>query len=290
MLLLAHASGKPWEWHSHPDVWALIALVAIGYIYALTRLGPRLLGPGQKVVTRRQVATITTGIILLWVASDYPIHDIAEEYLMSVHMVQHLLLTLAVPGILLAGTPDWLLRWLLVRPRAVHALVSRLGKPLIAGLIFNIVTAVTHWPAMVNMSLEHHALHFVVHTVMFTTAALMWLPVLSRLPELPTMSDPAKMVYLFLQSVLPTIPASFLTFAQVPLYRYYAHAPRIWGMSAVEDQQLAGAIMKVIGGAVLWAVIATMFFRWYAREERSKSGELTWDDVERELQRTGPAH
>lgn len=286
MLVLAHASGRPWEWHPNPDIWAVIAVIAVGYWWAFTRLGPRVVEVGQPVATGRQVRTIVASLVMLWIASDYPIHEIASKYLMSVHMFQHLLLTLVVPGMLIAGTPDWLLRWLLVRPRRLHAVISKVGKPLIAGLIFNAVVAVTHWPVLVNFSLDHHPAHFVVHAVMFTTALLMWLPALNRVPELPHMSPPARMVYLFLQSILPTIPASFLTFAESPLYRFYAEAPRIWGMNPVEDQQLAGGIMKVIGGAILWGVIATMFFRWYAREENARTGELTWDDVERELKRT----
>jgi putative membrane protein len=98
---------------------------------------------------------------------------------------------------------------------------------------------------------------------------------------------------------VPTVPASFLTFADEPLYKFYAHVPRIWGISAVEDQQLAGAIMKLAGGAILWGTIFVIFFRWYQRQDREdkarraaeraqRAGEavLTWDEVERELTRT----
>lgn len=281
MPVLAHASGQAWAWHPHPDVWALIALISFSYWYAFARLGPRLLPAGQVVVTRRQRLTVITGIFLLWVASDYPVHDISENYLMSMHMAQHLMFTLVVPGILIAGTPDWLIRHLLVRPRRVHAVVSRLAKPLIAALIFNFVTALTHWPVMVNTSLEVHWFHFFVHALMFSSALLMWLPVLNRLPELPRMSYPVRMIYLFLQSILPTIPASFLTFAENPIYSFYETVPRVTGLSVLEDQQLAGGIMKVFGGTILWAVIVVMFFRWYAESQRDKGEPLTWDDVER---------
>lgn len=287
--VLAHAGPTPWEWHAHPDVWTLIVVIVAAYTYAFRRLGPRLVEPGVPVVTRRQVATLATGIVLLWIAADYPMHDIGGNFLMSVHMLQHLMFTLVVPGILLAGTPAWLLRHTLVRPRVVYAVVRRLARPLPAAILFNTVTAVTHWPALVNLSLREHPVHFVVHAVMFTSALLMWLPVLNRLPELPSMSYPLRMLYLFLQSVLPTVPASFLTFAEKPVYRFYESVPRIWGMDVIEDQQLAGAFMKVIGGAILWGVIVTMFFRWYRQSERDKGDELTWDDVERELERTAPA-
>lgn len=284
----AHAAGQPWAWHAHPDVWALVLAVAVFYWWAFTRLGPRVVPAGRPVASRRNKAAIVTGVALLWLAADYPMHDIGERYLMSVHMTQHLLITLGVPGILLAGTPPWLMRWLFVRPARVHAVVRRLSRPLVAALLFNFVTAFTHWPVMVNLSLEAHPIHLVVHAVMFTSALLMWLPVLNRIPELPRMSYPVKMLYLFLQSILPTIPASFLTFAETPVYRFYASVPRIWGMDVIEDQQLAGAIMKVIGGSALWAVIVVMFFRWYAQSQREDRDTLTWADVERELERTEP--
>lgn len=105
------------------------------------------------------------------------------------------------------------------------------------------------------------------------------------------------MVYLFGQSIVPTVPASFLTFATIPLYEVYAAAPRIWGISATTDQQLAGAVMKIGGGIVLWGTIVVMFFRWARAQERYRAEhpgapadheQLTWADVERELARTTP--
>jgi cytochrome c oxidase assembly factor CtaG len=116
----------------------------------------------------------------------------------------------------------------------------------------------------------------------------MWLPVLHDRPELPKMSAPVKMVYLFAQSLLPNVPAIFLAFAERPLYQWYATAPRIWsGFDAVEDQQLAGAIMKTSGTLIVWGVIVVMFFRWYRDSERAGGVDvLRWEDVERELART----
>src|SRR5207248_11096808 len=124
--------------------------------------------------------------------------------------------------------------------------------------------------------------------------------------ELPRPSYPIKMLYLFLMSVIPTIPASFLTFGDTVLYKFYAHAPRVFGVSAISDQQIAGALMKVYAGSILWAAIVLLFYKWYATEQQGKPSlappppptpppsspegadlpeVLTWDDVERELNR-----
>jgi cytochrome c oxidase assembly factor CtaG len=81
------------------------------------------------------------------------------------------------------------------------------------------------------------------------------------------------------------VPASFLTFAQRPIYTFYESVPRLWGLSVVVDQMIAGLIMKIVGGLLLWGIIAVMFFRWYSREEAGNVVEqVSWDDFERELQ------
>src|SRR5207247_11237270 len=155
-----------------------------------------------------------------------------------------------------------------------------LARPFYALVIFNAVIVFTHWPVVVDGVLAHHAIHFLSHVLLFGAAMLMWWPVVSPLPEMPTLSYPGRMVYLFLQSIVPTVPASFLTFGSQPLYSFYVTAPRIWGWSALTDQTIAGLIMKIVGGAILWTVIAVIFFKWYALEQRGGWDELGWRDVE----------
>jgi putative membrane protein len=112
---------------------------------------------------------------------------------------------------------------------------------------------------------------------------VMWWPVLSPLPELPALSPPSQMLYLFVQSLAPTIPASFLTFGTEPLYPVYATFPRIWGVDALTDQLVAGLVMKLVGGAILWVVIAVVFFRW-AQQERTEGWDaLKFRNVERDV-------
>ncbi len=94
------------------------------------------------------------------------------------------------------------------------------------------------------MALRHEPLHFLVHSVVLT-AALMWFPVVNRHPGLPQLSDPARMMYVFLQSVVPTVPAAFYTFADsVDLHVLRRGAAGVQHHRG-QDQQLAGAIMKV---------------------------------------------
>lgn len=266
----------------HLDVLSIVLVLEGSYLWSVHRLGPRVLPEGEPPASRRQVAWFTAGAMAILVASEWPIHDLSEGYLFSVHMVQHMLISLVAPGMLLLGMPAWLLRRILA-PRAVHAAVRQLTRPLIALVLFNAVIVVTHWPPIVNGMLSHHPWHLIGHLVLFGSATLMWWPVVSPLPEMPTLSYPGRMLYLFLQSIVPTVPASFLTFGSKPLYAFYEHAPRIWGWSALTDQTIAGLIMKLVGGLILWTVIAVLFFKWYQVEQRGGWDELQWRDVERHV-------
>jgi putative membrane protein len=120
------------------------------------------------------------------------------------------------------------------------------------------------------------------------------------------MGIPGAMIYLFLQSVVPTVPAAWLTFAEGIVYDAYDKPLRLWGISAVNDQQLAGAVMKVAGGFYLWSVVIFLFFKRFALRDDTaydfrRSGKmptaeitghdeatLTTADVEREFASTTP--
>jgi putative membrane protein len=272
----------PYAWHAHPDVWLLIAGLLGGYFWALHRFGPRHTAPGQPAATGIQKACWVTGVVTLWVAADWPVHDLSERYLYSVHMTQHLLMMLVAPPLLLLGTPAWLGRELLAPPR-LYRVVRRLARPMPALILFNGLTVVTHWPAYLDATLHSELLHFATHAALFGSSLLMWCPVAAPLPELRPLTPPAQMLYLFLQSIVPTVPASFLVFADRPIYRFYEHVPRLWGLSAGEDQRIAGLLMKLGGGLLLWMVIAVLFFKWHAAEEENDRQARHWRDLEREL-------
>jgi putative membrane protein len=103
--------------------------------------------------------------------------------------------------------------------------------------------------------------------------------VLSTVPELPRLAYPIQMGYLFLQSLVPAVMASFITFSDRVVYQAYAEAPRIWGISPLADQQIAGGIMKMMGTIILWSFITVVFFKWYEREEGEARGPR-WQEAE----------
>jgi putative membrane protein len=285
------AGANFWRFQPHPEVWLLVASLAALSVYALRVVGPKVVPRGQPVATRAQKAWWIGGLLLLWVASDWPLHDIGEEYLFSAHMVQHMLFTYIIPPMLLLATPEWLARLVLGRGKAKAAFYF-LARPVPAALLFNGFLLLSHAPGVVDTAVQSAVVHYSIHTGLVTTALLMWMPVCGPLPEL-RISYPAQMLYLFVISIVPTVPAAWLTFADGVVYKAYDVPDRLWGISVTSDQQAAGAIMKLVGGSYLWLIITIRFFQWASKfsdtdkavDQAGPIHELTWDDVEREFDR-----
>jgi putative membrane protein len=257
------AQEGPWTWVPRPTVWLLIVGLSLLYWYAVTRIGPRATIPGEAVVTRSQLAWFVATMAVLWAASDWPLHDIGENYLYSAHMVQHLLLSFVLPPMAWLATPTWLAR-LVVGSGLAYRIVRYLARPLMATLIFNAVVVLQHWPVVVNTSVGNGPFHYGVHVLVVFSSLLMWLPVAGPLPELrPPLA--VQMIHLFAQSIIPTVPTGFLVFAEGTVYRAYDVPYRLWGLSTTDDQQLAGAFMKVLGGMYLWMIIGVLFVRFVTR-------------------------
>jgi putative membrane protein len=306
-LLGIAASFEVVRFQPHVEVWVLVVGLALAYTYAIRVIGPRVVRPGQPVVTRGQVGCFDGGLALLWLASDWPMHDLSEEYLYSAHMLQHMVLSYFMPPLLLLATPTWLARLLVGNGRIWRAF-RWLAMPVVAGVIFNAMVIVSHIPAVVNEAVTsgNPVLHYGLHTVLVLSALLMWVPVCGPFPEL-RMGPGGTMIYLFAMSIIPTVPAGWLTFADGAVYKAYDHEPRLWGITVTDDQQMAGAIMKVGGSLFLWTVIAVLFFRrfmgnWeeqntYVRSRRIPDAEvtghdelpLTYEDVTRVFDTVPPA-
>ncbi len=283
-LLHIGVGGPDWvDWTIHPDALLLCFVLGWAYYYAVTDLRPRISDAGR--VKRSQVLLFSSGVAALFLAGGTPIHDLGERYLLSVHMAQHLLFTLAAAPLLVAGVPGWLWQAILLGPR-VRPLARVLTTPIVAFSLFNGVLLLTHLPPVVDLALHVGVFHFFVHVVLVLTAMLMWWPILSPLAELPRLNPPLQMGYLFLQSLLPSVMASFITFADRAVYKFYVDAPRLLDISPLTDQQVAGGLMKVVGSIVLWSFIAVVFFQWYAREE-AEAQRPRWEDIEAELDQLG---
>ncbi len=277
---LLHIAGYEWlDWDVHLDVILICVLLEGAFLYAVTRMRPQISGASQ--VKRRQVILFSLGVLSIYAATGSPLHDLAENYLASAHMIQHVLLTLVAAPLLLAGIPAWLWQALLRTP-GVMRIAKPLTQPVMAFALFNAALLLVHLPETIDLQLRVHVFHLSMHALLLGAGLLMWWPILSPIPELPRLNPPLQMGYLFLQSLLPAVMASFVTFADTVVYDFYADAPRIWNMTALDDQQVAGGAMKLTATFILWSYMTVVFFRWYFQEERAES-EAQRDEVKAEL-------
>jgi putative membrane protein len=299
-MIAAPAFEDPWRFAPNPEVYLLIAFLIAAYIYSARVIGPRAVKQGP-VLTRGNIVSFVGAMTLLLVSSTWPMHQIAEQYLYSVHMTQHMMLAYFMPPLVLMALPEWLLRILIGNQRLYRALRFAC-HPVTAAVVFNLAVIVTHIPAIVNASVQSAPLHYALHVMIVLTALLMWMPLVGPFREFH-IGYGAKCIYLFLQSVVPTVPAGWLTFAEGVVYDSYNTPVRVWGISVTDDQQLAGAVMKLGGSIFLWSVVIFWFFRRFApggptgsyrADRRIPSAEitghdeqtLTFDEVAAEFERS----
>ena len=264
-------TGSLWtQWGGHTEALVGLMVLELAYLFGVGPLRDRYNLADQ--VDPRQVATFTIGVLVIFVAVLSPIHAISEKYLFSVHMTQHVLITLVAPPFLIWGTPDWLIRPLL-RPNWAFRLARYLTHPILAFAAFNLIFSFWHVPSLYNASVTNHAVHFGEHFVMIASALLLWWPLTSHMPELPRISYPFQMVYLFGLSLAQIIVFGMLTFAKEPIYEFYVNAPRISSITPLADQQIGAIIMKLGGGLLFLGLLVVAFFRWYGDEERKTRTE-----------------
>jgi putative membrane protein len=257
------AATVPFELHA--EVWTLIVgVVALGW-YTARVVQPKATAAGYPPITRLQKFWFVSALALMWLVSDWPVHEIAEQHLYFVHMFQHLFLSMLVPLLFVLATPRWLFELLIVPGSPVWRFFRTGSKPLVAGLVFNALTMLLHWSRLVQLSYDSGAFHFALHLLIFVAGLLMWMPVFGPVDEW-RLTPLAQCFYLFAMSIVPTVPGGWLVFAEGVVYRHYDTPDRLWGIDALTDQQAAGVVMKLVGGFVLWALIFFIFTRWATRE------------------------
>ncbi|HEU4474247.1 MAG TPA: cytochrome c oxidase assembly protein [Gemmatimonadales bacterium] len=253
-----------WAWSLHPSV--LIGTGLLGALY-FWGIGPlrrdRALGPPAPAW---KVASFCGGLLVLLVSLNGPMHDLSDYYLFSAHMVQHLLLTLLLPPLLIAGTPGWLLRPLLQR-RPILAVARLLSHPVMAAVLYTVTIAVWHLTPFYELMMRSHDVHIATHLMFIVAATILWWPVMSPVPELARLSYGMGMLYLFLAGIPMQIVAALITLSDEVRYPWYSAAPRTWGLSPLDDQQLGGLLMWVPGNLWMFLAIGVLFLLW-ARETK----------------------
>ena len=261
-----------WAWP--PVVTVAVALVALLWVRATRQVARE--HPGNPYPRRRTVS-FAAALLLVLLALQSGIERY-DTTLFSMHMVQHLILLFPVPILLLQAGPVTLLlrvaspRW---RARILAVLQSRavgvISHPLVGWTLLVAVMWGTHLSVMFETALEDETIHNMEHALYLTTALLFWAPIFSVDPIRHRLRGGSALAYLITQMPQNSFLGVAIMFSSTPLYPHYVSLQRAWGPSPLEDQQLAGAIMWLVGDALFLAAIFVVLAALAKSEDRPES-------------------
>jgi putative membrane protein len=260
-LLAFHGAPGAAVSSAHPSVLAGVAGLAILY-WAAARWTAARPALAQQLAFAGALATILFAL-------DGPIDAAADARLFSAHMLQHLLLTLVMPPLLLLGLPGDALRPALRVP-GVARVAGVLVHPIIAFGLYNALLVAVHLPVVFEQMVRDPTVHVALHLGLMAAGTILWWPLASPLPELPRLPYPGQMLYLFLLLTPMAAVAAPITLAPAVLYPWYGEGPRPWAIGAHADQVMGGLLMWVGAGFYLLCVFSVVFFRWAREEDRDE--------------------
>jgi cytochrome c oxidase assembly factor CtaG len=242
---------EPYAWEWNAEALVLVPALAVAYLAALRRFP----------ASRPRRAAFVAGELLILAVFATPVQSLALRYLLTMHLLQNVVLAEWAPALLVAGlAPSLAAR--LTRPAAARFLTS----PFVALPVWLAVYFAWHLPWPYDAALRHPgSLLHVEHVSYLLAGCLVWWPVLQDTPRV--LSSAAKAVYLFVAFVLASPLGLLLALLPRPIYDFYERAPRVWGLSPLADQQLAGLSMASEEAIVFFALFAFFFLRFLSEEE-----------------------
>jgi cytochrome c oxidase assembly factor CtaG len=266
----------PLDWHLHL-IWLLaFPALVVGYLWATQRKGSK--------ATGHQRMLFLAGVVLLILAVTWPLGDLAAHWLLMALVVQRLLLTLAVPPLLVLGLPRPLIARL-TRPAAVDAVLGVVVRPFPAVIIVTVVAVGTLTTGAVNLAARSDVARVIIELIVLASGFVLWAPVLTELPGAARLSALGRGGYLIVQSIVPSFLSIVWIFARHSLYPSFTHGGKVAGMTPLLDQQLAGFLAKLSTIAVLWTVAFVIMTRAQSTAGEEEADPLLWTDVQRELER-----
>jgi putative membrane protein len=248
-------------WPLDPTVYAGLLVLYLGHAWLARRVAD---------AGRQHTVYFLAGLFVVWLALETPIDTIADYYLDSVHMLQHVLLGFVAPPLMLLGLSSEMAGRLLRVPA-----LREVTEPLPAQLIAGVVMVVWHVPALYDATLANEELHILEHVMFIGAGLVLYWPLLQATSAHARwqMSPGAKLVYMLLATLPQDGVALVLIFSRVPFYDFYTHAPRlIEGFTALIDQTIAGAVLMIFGKVTLGIAAGVVFFRWFGAEHRADRG------------------
>ncbi len=224
-------------------------------------------GSEKRQTTGKQTTAFLLGCLAYLIALSPPLDDWSDFYLLSAHMVQHMIIMFVVGPLFLVGTPAWVLQ-----PLANNRITDKIGwtltRPIVAGVLSTAIVILWHMPGMYDAALRHEPIHIAQHGSFLIASLLAWWPVLGPLPAWPKIqSPPLQCLYLFLYNIPAGLIGAFITMSAPGFYGFYSGVQRIFGIELDVDQQLAGLLMWVGGSTIYLLWITYIFLSWAGREE-----------------------
>lgn len=260
------------HWHNEP--YLIGGLVLLGWLWALAA-GPyrSRLAPGEPY-PRRQAKYFYSSLMLFYLSVGSPLDQVGERFLFSAHMFQHQLLMYPVPILFLLGLTSWMVDVPCDRP-GLRVVLRLLLGPLGCGTAATLVIGIWHAPILYEWALQDKLVHVFEHLCFFAVSVLFWWPMLSPSRAFPPVSYAAQMLYIFCLEVTMTPLFAYITFSPDILYPTYEFAPRLYApLDPVNDQLLAGVMMKLISMLVSVAAIGISFYRWSKTHRDGPASEV----------------
>jgi cytochrome c oxidase assembly factor CtaG len=267
--------GALTSWVPDPLPWLMAVVSAAWYLLAVRRVN----GANPRVrIPRWRVAAWLAGVAAILIALGSAIDLYAASFL-SVHMVQHLVLTMVAPPLLALGAPVTLLlrevspetRHRVILPLLHSRLVRLVASPLVAWPLFAIVMWLTHFSPLYNAALEDPSLHVAEHMVYLASGLLFWWPLVAADPIPRRMGYGTRLAYLGLQMPISAAVGLAIYFSPSVLYPHYATLARTWGPSALVDQQIGGVIMWGVGDLLMLSMLPLIVAAWMRADARRTS-------------------
>jgi putative membrane protein len=255
------------HWLADPAVLAPIALLVVVYARRFLEVrredGPRGARPLHALAFAGAVLALVAALVT-------PIDGLGEEYLFSAHMLQHVLLGDIAPLLLLLSLSRVMLRPLTRRLMGIERALGPLASPFTAIFVWLGTMYLWHIPALYDAALEHPLIHVLEHFAFFGAGLALWWPLVQPIPMRRTLTGLQPLGYIAAAKGGLAALGLLLAWSSTAYYSFYEHVPRIWGLSAVEDQNVAGVIMMVEQSLTLVLVMVWVFVRMLNRSEEEE--------------------
>lgn len=264
-------------WLPDPAQLAPLAVLVAIYVRRFRRARKEAGGRGAGP---RQAAFFAAGMLALLAALVSPIDALGEDYLFSAHMVQHVLLGDIAPALLLLSLSRVILRPVTKRLMFVEEALGPFASPWTGIGIWLFLMYLWHVPGIYDAALNHPAIHLLEHSAFFTAGLMVWWPIVQPIPMRRRLTGLSTIAYIATAKVGLAALGLYLTWSSGVLYSYYESVPRIWGMSAINDQNTGGAIMMVEQSLTFVIALVFLFSRMLSDSEEAERRKERLEDRE----------